>query len=72
MPTIPIYPPFKEIRIDLYIKDKIIHGTNSFRTLQDFAEFLKDNPRIREALLKGVKEEPIDLKNTDIDLENRI
>jgi hypothetical protein len=37
-------------KVPIYWRDKVVEGTNSFFTLQEFANFLKDNPEIAKAL----------------------
>jgi len=50
MPTIPVYLPIKEIKIIIEYSDKHVKGANWFENVQQFAEFLKDNPEIGKAL----------------------
>lgn len=50
MPKVPIYPPIKEVKIQLYWEDKSTKGGNSFNTVQELAEFLKENPDLAKAV----------------------
>lgn len=50
MPKIPVYLPVKEIKIVLEYSDSVVRGSNSFDTVKEFAEFLKDNPDLAKAL----------------------
>lgn len=54
MPRVPFKEPLKFIEIRLMWEDGIGNGSNGFKTVQDFAQFLKDNPE----LAKAVKYEP--------------
>lgn len=73
MPTQQLYLPFKELRIELHFQDQLVKGSNSFRTLKEFAEFLNDNPEIKKALQTGDLDNGIVIsKDQDMDLENRI
>jgi hypothetical protein len=40
----------KEIRIDLYWEDQYGKGTKNFFSVQELADFLKDNPLLAEAV----------------------
>lgn len=47
MPKIPLYPPFKEEPIiKIEYRDQCVAGSNGFRTVKEFVEFLNDNPII--------------------------
>ena len=73
MPTQPHYLPFKELRIELHIRDQSVIGSNSFYSLKDFAEFLNDNPDVKKALQTGNLDNGIVIdRNQDMDTENRI
>ena len=73
MPTQQHYPPFKELRIELHIQDQIVSGSNTFRTLKEFADFLNDNPEVKKVLQTGKLDTGITIpKDTDMDLETRI
>jgi len=73
MPTQQHYLPFKELRIELHIQDQIVTGSNSFRTLKEFANFLNDNPEIKKALQIGNLDNGVIIsKDQDMDLETRI
>lgn len=73
MPTQQLYLPFKHLSIELHKEDQCGKGSNTFHTLKEFAEFLKDNPEIRKALETGKLDNGIVIdKNQDMDLENRI
>jgi hypothetical protein len=50
MPKIPIYLPIKLVSIELYYEDAVTKGSNSFATVQELAEFLKDNPELAKAV----------------------
>jgi hypothetical protein len=50
MPKVEVYPPVKSILIELHYADKCTNGTNTFYSVQDFAQFLKDNPELGKAL----------------------
>lgn len=73
MPTHQFYLPFKEMKIELHIRDQVVIGSNSFYTLKDFADFLNDNPEVKKALQTGNLDNGIVIdKNQDMDMENRI
>jgi len=50
MGKVPVNPPIERIQIQLYWKDKGVEGSNGFDTVQQFAQFLKDNPLLAEAV----------------------
>ena len=51
MPKIPLYLPFKEEpMIEIHYQDRCVKGSNGFRNLKDFVEFLNDNPEIAKGL----------------------
>lgn len=51
MPKIPVYLPFTvEPEIRIYYEDRVSRGSNGFKTVKEFAEFLNDNPEIAKAL----------------------
>ena len=49
MPQVPVRN-VKKIRIELYWEDDFSKGSNSFETVQQFAQFLKDNPELAIAV----------------------
>ena len=73
MPTLPIYPPFKKLHIELHMEDQIVKGSNTFRSLPEFKQFLLDNPEILKVLRTGKLDNGVVIEmDTDMDLENRI
>lgn len=73
MPTQPHYLPFKEVLIELHIHDQVVIGSNSFRTLKEFADYLNDNPEVLKVLRTGNLDNGIVIdKKQDMDIENRI
>ncbi|MBX2969445.1 MAG: hypothetical protein KF803_08730 [Cyclobacteriaceae bacterium] len=49
MPKVPV-KNVKVIRIELYWEDDYSKGSNGFTNIRDFAQFLKDNPELAEAV----------------------
>ncbi len=51
MAKIPLYLPFKtEPEIRIHYRDQCVVGSNGFRNVREFVEFLHDNPEIAKAL----------------------
>jgi hypothetical protein len=47
--TVPLYPPLKEVHLELHWNDKG-PGLKQFRNVQELAAFLKANPILAEAV----------------------
>jgi len=47
---VPVKPPIKRIKIELYWADGFSEGYKSFDTVQLFAAFLRDNPDLATAI----------------------
>lgn len=50
MYKVPVKPPIKRIKIELYWADGFSEGYKSFDNVQIFASFLKDNPDLAKAV----------------------
>ena len=55
MPAVPVYPPVRKAEITLYYEDRVTKGSNTFSTVQELAEFLRDNPEVGKAVGYVVK-----------------
>jgi hypothetical protein len=47
---VPVKPPIKRIKIELYWQDGLAEGYKGFDTVQLFAAFLRDNPDLAAAV----------------------
>lgn len=69
----PVYPPFKQLYIELHHEDRCGIGSYSFKTLPEFKQFLLDNPEILKVLRTGKLDNGVTIPtDQDMDLENRI
>ena len=50
MPKVPFKEPLKFIEIRLMWEDGIGNGSNGFKSVQELAQFLKDNPELAKAV----------------------
>ncbi|HEY5750777.1 MAG TPA: hypothetical protein VIU12_32160 [Chryseolinea sp.] len=47
---VPVKPPIKRVKIELYWADELAEGYKAFDTVQIFAAFLRDNPDLAKAV----------------------
>lgn len=50
MAQVPVYPPVRKAEISLYYEDRVTRGSHTFSTVQELAEFLRDNPEVGKAV----------------------